>query len=88
MIDKGRFYISVSTLCCSSKLKLEIMGIYRSTDHSASRSSLEEISAKVQRTELLIIMGGDFNLMRSEEDKNNNRINWARLDLFNDHIAD
>jgi hypothetical protein len=32
-------------------------------------------------------MGGDFNLIRSDQDKNNDRINWPRLELFNNHIA-
>jgi hypothetical protein len=33
-------------------------------------------------------MEGDFNLMRRAQDKNNDRVNWARLELFNDHIGD
>jgi hypothetical protein len=68
-------------------LKLEIMGIYGPADHASSGCFLEEISGKVAQSNLPIIMGGDFNLTRIPEDKNNDRINWPRLELFNDHIA-
>jgi hypothetical protein len=32
-------------------------------------------------------LGGDFNLIRAAEDKNNNNLNWPVIDLFNDNIA-
>jgi endonuclease/exonuclease/phosphatase (EEP) superfamily protein YafD len=69
-------------------VKLEIMGIYGPTDHAFSREFLGEISDKFARAEFPIIMGGDFNLIRSEEDKNNNRVNWARVNMFNEAISD
>jgi hypothetical protein len=33
------------------------------------------------------VVGGDFNLIRRVEDKNNSNINWPRVHLFNDCIA-
>jgi hypothetical protein len=33
-------------------------------------------------------MGGDFNLIRSLEDKNNDHMNWARINLFNEAIGE
>jgi hypothetical protein len=32
--------------------------------------------------------GGDFNLIRGSEDKNNDNINWLRVHRFNECIAD
>jgi hypothetical protein len=32
-------------------------------------------------------MGGDFNLIRTAEDKNNGNLNWPLIDLFNNNIA-
>jgi endonuclease/exonuclease/phosphatase (EEP) superfamily protein YafD len=63
------------------------MGIYGPADHTFSAAFLEEVSSKVANTDLPIIMGGDFNLLRRAQDKNNDRVNWARLELFNDHIG-
>jgi hypothetical protein len=87
-IDMGQYFLSVTALWRATNLKLEIMGIYGPADHSLSREFLDEITLKINRTVDLIIMGGDFNLIRSEEDKNNHRINWARLNMFNEAISD
>jgi exonuclease III len=70
------------------KLKLEIMGIYEPADHTFSREFLTEITNKINSLNEPLIMGGDFNLIRSQEDKNNDSINWARLNMFNDAISD
>jgi exonuclease III len=86
-IEIGTFFVSVSVLRRSDNLMLEIMGIYGPADHSLSLAFLEEILAKIARTVLPLILGGDFNLMQSEEDKNKDIINWPRIDMFNDHIA-
>jgi hypothetical protein len=63
------------------------MGIYGPADHSRSAEFLQEISNKVEASDVPIIMGGDFNLIRAAHDKNNDMINWTRMDLFNEHIA-
>jgi hypothetical protein len=69
------------------KLKLEIMGIYGPTDHAYSREFLTEITNKINSLNEPLIMGGDFNLIRTAEDKNNDNVNWTLIDLFNDSIA-
>jgi exonuclease III len=72
----------------SLNLKLEIVGIYGPADHSFSREFLDEISDKIARSEFPITMGGDFNLIRSLDDKNNDHVNWARINLFNEAIRE
>jgi exonuclease III len=64
------------------------MGIYGPADHSFSRVFLSEITHKINSTVEPLIMGGDFNLIRSEEDKNNDIINWARINMFNKAISE
>jgi mannosylglycoprotein endo-beta-mannosidase len=86
-VEIGSIFISAFVLRRANRMKLEIMGIYGPADHTSSLRFLEEISNKVARSNLPIIMGGDFNLMRIPMDKNNDRINWARLDLLNEHIS-
>jgi hypothetical protein len=74
-IDMRQYFLSVTALWCESNLKLEIMEIYGLADHSLSRELLGKISNKINHMDDPLIMGGDFNLFQSEEDKNNNRIN-------------
>jgi hypothetical protein len=86
-VDMGSYFLSATILCKADRTKLMIMGIYGPADHARSNDFLSEISQKIAQVEVPVLMGGDFNLLRDAEDKNNNRITWARLDAFNDAIA-
>jgi hypothetical protein len=79
-MDKGQFFLSLSVLHRDSNKKLEVIGIYGPADHARSRGFLDEISDKVARCTLPIIMGGDFNLIRTAEDKSNDNLNWPLID--------
>ena len=41
----------------------------------------------VSQAQYPIVVGGDFNLIRGEADKNNTHIHWPRVRQFNDTIA-
>jgi hypothetical protein len=86
-IDRGQFFISSSVLYRPTNQQMEIMAVYGPANHSRSGVFLEEISAKVAACTFPLVLGGDFNLIHHEEDKNNDRINWARMAMFNEHIA-
>jgi exonuclease III len=86
-VSLGQYFISASILCRADNFKMEVMGVYGPADHSHSHEFFEEISARVAASDLPILMGGDFNLLRDAADKSNDRINWARMDAFNDNIA-
>jgi hypothetical protein len=84
----GQFFLSATVMWRVGKIKLEIMGIYGPADHIYSREFLSEITNKINSLNEPLIMGGDFNLIRSQQDKNNDRINWVRLNMFNEAISD
>ncbi|KAK1669324.1 hypothetical protein QYE76_057483 [Lolium multiflorum] len=86
-IDKGQFYISVVVLHRATNRTMDFIGIYGPADHGRSSLFLQEISDKIAATPRLLIMGGDFNLIRAAEDKNNSNLNWPLMDLFNANIA-
>jgi exonuclease III len=86
-MDKGQFFLSLSILHRATKKKLEVIGIYGPANHACYRGFLAEITAKIANCDLPILMGGDFNLIRAAEDKNNDNVNWTLIDLFNDSIA-
>ncbi|KAE8802765.1 non-ltr retroelement reverse transcriptase [Hordeum vulgare] len=68
--------------------KWEIIIVYGPVDHRRSAAFLAEISRKVSTATLLVVVGGDFNLLRFAEDKSNELINLPRMQMFNDYIAD
>jgi exonuclease III len=86
-VSLGRYFISASILSRADRFKLEVMGVYGPADHAFSPVFLQEISDKVAASELPILMGGDFNLLRDAADKSNDRVNWARMEAFNENIA-
>jgi hypothetical protein len=49
---------------------------------------LEELKQKCQRRDVAMVLGADFNLIRSRGDKDNSNIDRRLVDLFNDFIAE
>jgi exonuclease III len=86
-IDQGQFFISAVVLHRASKVIFEYVGVYGPADHARAPAFLEELENKVSRSQHPVVVGGDFNLIRGAEDKNNSNINWPRVHLFNDCIA-
>ena len=64
------------------------MVVYGPADHRRSPAFLEELHLKISNSLLPVVVGGDFNLIRSPNEKNNDRINFPRMQLFNDWIAE
>lgn len=58
--------------------------VYGPVDHDLSSVFLEELSVICNQAILLIILGGDFNLIREESDKNSDNVNYHLMDLFNE----
>ncbi|XP_020182938.1 uncharacterized protein [Aegilops tauschii subsp. strangulata] len=71
--------------------ELVVIQVYGPADHSRSADFLGEVQAKVLAVSSLfipLVVGGDFNqLIRSGADKNNDNINWSRVTMFNNTIA-
>jgi hypothetical protein len=61
--------------------------VYGPADHGRTTDFLHEIEGVVISTSFLMVIEGDFNLIRGREDKNNGNINWARVHQFNDFIV-
>ncbi|KAE8784280.1 retrotransposon protein [Hordeum vulgare] len=62
--------------------------VYGPADHHRSTTILDELRRKISSALLSVVVGGDFNLLRSMEDKSNDCVNFPRLQMFNDYIAE
>ncbi|XP_020158914.1 uncharacterized protein [Aegilops tauschii subsp. strangulata] len=87
-MDRGQFFVSMELYERSLNFKWEVTIVYGPADHSRSASFLEELHRKVSAASLPVVVGGDFNLLRFAEDKSNSHVNFARMQMFNDCIAD
>jgi hypothetical protein len=52
-----------------------MIGVYGPADHTRSIQFLVDLENKVQRSSFLVVVLGNFNLIRGAQDKNNSNIN-------------
>jgi hypothetical protein len=71
-MDRGEFFLSVSLTHRRSNLQWEVIIVYGPTDHRRSLAFLTELKAKVEHTIIPVVVAGDFNLIRTPEDKSCN----------------
>ncbi|XP_073361214.1 uncharacterized protein [Aegilops tauschii subsp. strangulata] len=86
-MDRGEFFVSMEVFERALNFKWEIIAVYGPADHRRSEAFLAELRRKVTSAQLPVVVGGDFNLIRTEEDKSNNLVNFPRMQMFNDYIA-
>jgi exonuclease III len=87
-MDRGEFFVSMSLTHRRTNLSWEIIIVYGPADHRRSREFLDELKVKVERTTIPVVVAGDFNLIRSPEDKSSSNLDLPRMRMFNDCIAD
>lgn len=86
----GIHFVSVTVKHQASARTWAVVAVYGPADHSLSANFLGEIRSLVHDLDLAqipVLVGGDFNLIRSGADKSNSNIDWPRVHLFNDAIA-
>jgi hypothetical protein len=68
--QEGEYFTSALVRSKKDDFKWEVVVVYGPAHHDKSEAFLE-LSNKCQRTRVPIVIGGDFNLIRCAEDKNN-----------------
>lgn len=84
----GTYFLSAKIANKADLHIWELCVVYGPADHARSAPFLEEIGRFTSMINHPLVIGGDFNLIRSEEDKSSGNINWPRINLFNNAIAD
>lgn len=64
------------------------MNIYGPAQHSHSVDFLKEVQDFCANENLPILMGGDFNLIRNNKERNQGQGDPRLMDLFNNFIGD
>ena len=88
--EQGTFFVAAIIRHSVSGLIWVVVCVYGPVDHSRSASFLEEVSSLVgakRAANIPLVVGCDFNLIRSSADKDNDRVDWARVSMFNNAIA-
>nr|XP_045086396.1 disease resistance protein RGA5-like [Aegilops tauschii subsp. strangulata] len=87
-MDRGEFFVSMEIFERALNFKWQVVIVYGPADHRRSPAFLEELHLKISNSLLPVVVGGDFNLIRSPDEKNNDRINLPWIHLFNDWITE
>jgi exonuclease III len=87
-MDHGEFFVSMALTHRCSNLIWEVIMVYGPADHRRSPAFLAELTSKVVRCMTPVMIAGDFNLIRSPEDKSSAHVDLPRMRMFNDCIAD
>jgi exonuclease III len=66
--------------------KWKLVNVYGSTHDDRKMEFLDELQMIVLSSEVPILLGGDFNMVRKIEEKSNGNINFRFLDAFNEMI--
>jgi exonuclease III len=82
----GRFFLRADVLQLDTP-SWSFMVVYGPADHRRTTEFLSELGDAVTGCPFPQVVGGDFNIIRGAEDKNNNNICWPRVQVFNDCIA-
>jgi hypothetical protein len=84
---KGKFFLSATLLQRNNRSKWSFVLVYGPADHGRTDEFLQELVPFVSGSQLPVVVGGDFNLVRDVQDKSNGNINWPRVRRFNDALA-
>jgi exonuclease III len=85
--ELGGFFVSMTLLQKDINASWECLVVYGPVQHRESQLFLRDLDAKLCWVCCPIMIVGDFNLIRSTEDKNNTNIDIGLMNLFNDFIA-
>lgn len=85
--NKGSYYIEVSIQDRINNFRWRL-AVYGPANHKWSADFIQELAECCQSSRLPIALHGDFNLIRSMEDKSNNQGDLRLIKLFNEFIKD
>ncbi|KAK1694372.1 hypothetical protein QYE76_011069 [Lolium multiflorum] len=84
---KGAFFLSAMVFQRKTRLKWCFFLVYGPADHRRTDEFLVELEQEVLAAPFPVVVGGDFNLIRTAGDKSNDNICWPRVRRFNEAIA-
>lgn len=82
----GSFSLLVGLRHRMTNFRWKVGSVYGPVDHEFSNDFLNELTVVCNTSEIPVMLGGDFNLIRDPKDKNNKNINLREMNLFNDFI--
>ncbi|WVZ79230.1 hypothetical protein U9M48_026834 [Paspalum notatum var. saurae] len=87
-VRQGTRYQCVTVEDVNSAVKWNLLNVYGPVRDEEKQGFLEEIKGAIEQIGDMMIVGGDFNLIRSAEDKSNDRVKVKWMQAFDDFVGD
>jgi hypothetical protein len=84
--DMGYFYQCFNLTMNLDGFQWMLFNIYGPAHDDRKLEFLEEIQTKIQSVDCLVLLGGDFNMIRKREEKSNGNVNVTMMEAFNEMI--
>lgn len=84
--NKGGFFMEAGIRNRLNNIRWRMMVVYRPTNHSLSDDFISELQQCCLESNLPLVMGGDFNLIRETKDKSSHQGDNKLMELFNSFI--
>lgn len=84
--DMGNFFQSVHVRMKADGFEWMLVNIYGPAHDDRKLEFLEEIQTKIQSSEVPMLFGGDFNLVRRVEEKSSGNVSIHLMEAFNEMI--
>lgn len=84
--ETGEFFVGVTLRHRTLNFRWDCITVYAPAQHEHSARFLEELSMRCRNAILPFLIGGDFNLIRGEEDKSTGGGDTRLMNAFNDFI--
>jgi hypothetical protein len=79
----GEFYVSMVLRHRATNFRWKMLTVYGHAHPEGAANLMSELSKKCFYSTLPVVMGGDFNLIRSSNEKNNENLNLGLMERFN-----
>lgn len=87
-VHKADFFIGALIRNRLTNFRFWVLNIYGPAQHEISGDFIQEISGFCSNEGLPIVMGGDFNLVRNNKDRNRGQGDPKLMEIFNDFIGE
>jgi hypothetical protein len=87
-VDGGKYLSSVSIKTRQAKFYLEIINVYGPVKYERKGEFLQELYQKIRRSNIPLMIGEDFNMIRYVNEKSSSSDHTIWMDMFNSFIND
>lgn len=85
--DAGSHFQSMLLINKEDNFKWQLINVYGPVKESMKQNFLEEIEVVVKNSDVPILIGGDFNIVRRVEEKSTGNVNTHWMNAFNTFVA-